>query len=84
MTDVSVTKCWYVVFLFLSSFNLRTVEIASSVKLLGMCQWYVCSCVCTDLEMYVLNTKADMQDLTFPHSYNSNSILQIPAHIKNI
>ncbi|CAG06092.1 unnamed protein product [Tetraodon nigroviridis] len=32
-----------------------------------------------DLEVYVLNTEADMQDLTFPHSYDSDSILQISA-----
>lgn len=39
----------------------------------------VCSCVDTDLEVYVLNTEADIQDLTFPHSYDSDSILQISA-----
>lgn len=27
----------------------------------------------------MLNTEADMQDLTFPHSYDSDSILQISA-----
>nr|XP_057939751.1 adhesion G protein-coupled receptor L1-like isoform X2 [Doryrhamphus excisus] len=32
-----------------------------------------------DLEVYVLNTEADIQDLTFPHSYDSDSILQISA-----
>ncbi|XP_028998492.1 adhesion G protein-coupled receptor L1-like isoform X1 [Betta splendens] len=32
-----------------------------------------------DLEVYVLNTEADIQDLTFPHSYDSDSILQITA-----
>uniref|UniRef100_A0A3B5MIJ0 Adhesion G protein-coupled receptor L1-like n=1 Tax=Xiphophorus couchianus TaxID=32473 RepID=A0A3B5MIJ0_9TELE len=31
------------------------------------------------LEVYVLNTEADIQDLTFPHSYDSDSILQISA-----
>lgn len=39
----------------------------------------VCACVYTDLEVYVLNTEADIQDLTFPHSYDSDSILQISA-----
>lgn len=39
----------------------------------------VCLFVSTDLEVYVLNTEADMQDLTFPHSYDSDSILQISA-----
>lgn len=43
----------------------------------------MCVCVCswahTDLEVYVLNTEADIQDLTFPHSYDSDSILQISA-----
>lgn len=38
-----------------------------------------CVCVCADLEVYVLNTEADIQDLTFPHSYDSDSILQISA-----
>ncbi|KAF0037664.1 hypothetical protein F2P81_010538 [Scophthalmus maximus] len=32
-----------------------------------------------DLEVYVLNTEADIQDLTFPHTYDSDSILQISA-----
>lgn len=32
-----------------------------------------------DLEVYVLNTEADIQDMTFPHSYDSDSILQISA-----
>uniref|UniRef100_A0A4W6DIC7 Adhesion G protein-coupled receptor L1a n=1 Tax=Lates calcarifer TaxID=8187 RepID=A0A4W6DIC7_LATCA len=32
-----------------------------------------------DLEVYVLNTEADIQDLTFPHSYDSDSILEISA-----
>uniref|UniRef100_A0A8C5CE91 Adhesion G protein-coupled receptor L1-like n=1 Tax=Gadus morhua TaxID=8049 RepID=A0A8C5CE91_GADMO len=32
-----------------------------------------------DLEVYVLNTEAEIQDLTFPHSYDSDSILQISA-----
>uniref|UniRef100_A0A673B9X0 Adhesion G protein-coupled receptor L1a n=1 Tax=Sphaeramia orbicularis TaxID=375764 RepID=A0A673B9X0_9TELE len=32
-----------------------------------------------DLEVYVLNTEADIQDLTFPHSYDSDSVLQISA-----
>ncbi|KAM6972556.1 adhesion G protein-coupled receptor L1-like [Aplochiton taeniatus] len=32
-----------------------------------------------DLEVYVLNTEADLTDLTFPHSYDSDSILQITA-----
>ncbi|CAJ1053194.1 adhesion G protein-coupled receptor L1-like [Xyrichtys novacula] len=32
-----------------------------------------------DVEVYVLNTEADIQDLTFPHSYDSDSILQISA-----
>uniref|UniRef100_A0A8C6M085 Adhesion G protein-coupled receptor L1-like n=1 Tax=Nothobranchius furzeri TaxID=105023 RepID=A0A8C6M085_NOTFU len=32
-----------------------------------------------DLEVYVLNTEADIQDLSFPHSYDSDSILQISA-----
>ncbi|XP_043970417.1 adhesion G protein-coupled receptor L1-like isoform X2 [Gambusia affinis] len=32
-----------------------------------------------DLEVYVLNTEADIQDLTFPHLYDSDSILQISA-----
>lgn len=36
-------------------------------------------CALTDLEVYVLNTEADIQDLTFPHSYDSDSILQISA-----
>lgn len=40
---------------------------------------FVCSCMCTDLEVYVLNTEADIKDLTFPHSYDSDSILQISA-----
>lgn len=40
---------------------------------------HICSCVCTDLEVYVLNTEADIQDLTFPHSYDSDSILEISA-----
>lgn len=40
---------------------------------------FVCACVHTDLEVYVLNTEADIQDLTFPHSYDSDSILQISA-----
>uniref|UniRef100_A0A3B4BKJ8 Adhesion G protein-coupled receptor L1a n=1 Tax=Periophthalmus magnuspinnatus TaxID=409849 RepID=A0A3B4BKJ8_9GOBI len=31
------------------------------------------------LEVYVLNTEADIQDMTFPHSYDSDSILQISA-----
>lgn len=39
----------------------------------------VCLLLSTDLEVYVLNTEADMQDLTFPHSYDSDSILQISA-----
>ena len=39
----------------------------------------VCVCVCEDLEVYVLNTEAEIQDLTFPHSYDSDSILQISA-----
>ncbi|XP_045546703.1 adhesion G protein-coupled receptor L1 isoform X4 [Salmo salar] len=30
-----------------------------------------------DLEVYVLNTEADLQDLTFPHSYDSDSVLQL-------
>lgn len=38
-----------------------------------------CLCSCADLEVYVLNTEADIQDLTFPHSYDSDSILQISA-----
>lgn len=38
----------------------------------------VLSCA-ADLEVYVLNTEADMQDLMFPHSYDSDSILQISA-----
>lgn len=37
------------------------------------------SCFSADLEVYVLNTEADIQDLTFPHSYDSDSILQISA-----
>lgn len=37
------------------------------------------SCFAADLEVYVLNTEADIQDLTFPHSYDSDSILQISA-----
>ncbi|KAM7009495.1 adhesion G protein-coupled receptor L1-like isoform 2-T2 [Tautogolabrus adspersus] len=32
-----------------------------------------------DVEVYVLNTEADIQDLTFPHSYDSDSILHISA-----
>ncbi|PWA14882.1 hypothetical protein CCH79_00014271 [Gambusia affinis] len=32
-----------------------------------------------NLEVYVLNTEADIQDLTFPHLYDSDSILQISA-----
>ncbi|XP_034044763.1 adhesion G protein-coupled receptor L1-like isoform X2 [Thalassophryne amazonica] len=32
-----------------------------------------------DLEVYVLNTEVDIQDLTFPDSYDSDSILQISA-----
>ncbi|XP_068177140.1 adhesion G protein-coupled receptor L1-like [Antennarius striatus] len=32
-----------------------------------------------DLEVYVLNTEADIQDLLFPHSYDSDSILRISA-----
>ncbi|XP_068607224.1 adhesion G protein-coupled receptor L1-like [Brachionichthys hirsutus] len=32
-----------------------------------------------DLEVYVLNTEADIQDLSFPHSYDSDSILRISA-----
>lgn len=39
----------------------------------------MCRFVYPDLEVYVLNTEADMQDLTFPHSYDSDSILQISA-----
>lgn len=39
----------------------------------------MCAFVYTDLEVYVLNTEADMQDLMFPHSYDSDSILQISA-----
>lgn len=35
--------------------------------------------MCADLEVYVLNTEADIKDLTFPHSYDSDSILQISA-----
>ncbi|KAL1005095.1 hypothetical protein UPYG_G00054440 [Umbra pygmaea] len=30
-----------------------------------------------DLEVYVLNTEADLQDVTFPHSYDSDSVLQL-------
>ncbi|KAK6300951.1 hypothetical protein J4Q44_G00290490 [Coregonus suidteri] len=30
-----------------------------------------------DLEVYVLNTEADLQDLVFPHSYDSDSVLQL-------
>uniref|UniRef100_A0A3Q4G1W7 Latrophilin-1-like n=1 Tax=Neolamprologus brichardi TaxID=32507 RepID=A0A3Q4G1W7_NEOBR len=32
-----------------------------------------------DLEVYVLNTEADIQDLKFPNTYDSDSILQISA-----
>ena len=48
------------------------VEMTSSCK-------FVFVCVCADLEVYVLNTEADIQDLTFPHSYDSDSILKISA-----
>lgn len=58
--------------LFLITYALNIVKITSSVEIL-------CSCVCTDLEVYVLNTEADIQDLRFPHSYDSDSILQISA-----
>lgn len=44
-----------------------------------VCFFSVCLLLSTDLEVYVLNTEADMQDLTFPHSYDSDSILQISA-----
>lgn len=57
------------------SFALHVVKISTSSKLSCL----ICSCVCTDLEVYVLNTEADIQDLTFPHSYDSDSILQISA-----
>ncbi|XP_028978162.2 adhesion G protein-coupled receptor L1, partial [Esox lucius] len=30
-----------------------------------------------DLEVYVLNTEAVLQDVTFPHSYDSDSVLQL-------
>lgn len=40
---------------------------------------HLCFCAWTDLEVYVLNTEAVIQDLTFPHSYDSDSILQISA-----
>ncbi|XP_038840315.1 adhesion G protein-coupled receptor L1-like, partial [Salvelinus namaycush] len=33
-----------------------------------------------DLEVYVLNTEADLQDLTFPHSYDSDSVLQLSTY----
>ena len=52
------------------------------VCVLCVCVFSVCVCVlcvCADLEVYVLNTEADLQDVTFPHSYDSDSILHMSA-----
>lgn len=61
----------------LSTFALfQKLPVEFSLNTVRVC---VCSRVHTDLEVYVLNTEADIQDLTFPHSYDSDSILQISA-----
>lgn len=58
-------------------------QLFASIHVATMTTWsrhiYTSLPVWTDLEVYVLNTEADIQDLTFPHSYDSDSILQISA-----
>lgn len=67
---------WRLSFLFFFFFCSTCVECISLSKSKRLCMSVP---VCTDLEVYVLNTEADIQDLTFPHSYDSDSILQISA-----
>ena len=47
---------------------------------------YLCACVCacvralpSDLEVHVLNTEMDLQDLYFPQNYVSDSTIQLSA-----